>query len=697
MSRVTPGFRNASPLAEPDPFRSDRRGALDRHVQHRAMPAGAFPSIWRRGVSHGTGERKSEGTARVKGSAPDGGFATGSQHHGVPTPNRDQHWLDPVAVVGIHARFPGSACETLDEYWQNLIDCRDCVGPPPDDRFWPSNAAGQAEAAGIREGGFIRDVDAFDAAFFGIQEEEARLMDPLQRLALESAWHCVEDAGYRAADLGRDETGVFFAAGKSDYEELLYRDGTAAHAKLATGVATSIVSNRVSFALGLTGPSLAVDTACSGSLAALHLAAQALRNGDCTAAIVGAVNLILHSTLSLSLKEEGALSPECRTKSFDAAGNGYARGEGAASLLLKRLDDAEADGDHIYGLLIGSAISHGGRANWLTAPNAVAQKQLMVKAWRRAGVDPRSVSYIEAHGTGTPLGDAIEFNAISQAYGALTAGQAQDGQPHCRIGSVKANIGHVETASGLAGVIKVLLAMQHGKIPGNPHLTTVNPMCETDGTPFRFVRETEDWQTPRGPDGSAVPRRAAINSFGFGGALGHAVLEERRQTNAGADNQVSSALPVLPLSAKDEAGLRRYAQRLHRFVKSLAESRGETGDRRPHFDDFVYTFQVGRTPFPVRLALVAQDWPSLEDLLARLEAGDEDSDILRKGRAPLPAVAPRDELTESTVRFAQQWVDGEKVDFASLYTRGQRRRVSAPGYPFARSRIWFRSRLQPVA
>ncbi|WP_164749934.1 beta-ketoacyl synthase N-terminal-like domain-containing protein [Nitratireductor alexandrii] len=633
----------------------------------------------------------------MKGTAPDGGFATGSQHHGVPTPNRDQHWLDPVAVVGIHARFPGSACETLDEYWQNLIDCRDCVGPPPDDRFWPANAAGQAEAAGVREGGFIRDVDAFDAAFFGIQEEEARLMDPLQRLALESAWHCVEDAGYRAADLGRDETGVFFAAGKSDYEELLYRDGTAAHAKLATGVATSIVSNRVSFALGLTGPSLAVDTACSGSLAALHLAAQALRNGDCTAAIVGAVNLILHSTLSLSLKEEGALSPECRTKSFDAAGNGYARGEGAASLLLKRLDDAEADGDHIYGLLIGSAISHGGRANWLTAPNAVAQKQLMVKAWRRAGVDPRSVSYIEAHGTGTPLGDAIEFNAISQAYGALTAGQAQDGQPHCRIGSVKANIGHVETASGLAGVIKVLLAMQHGKIPGNPHLTTVNPMCETDGTPFRFVRETEDWQTPRGPDGSAVPRRAAINSFGFGGALGHAVLEERRQTNAGADNQVSSALPVLPLSAKDEAGLRRYAQRLHRFVKSLAESRGETGDRRPHFDDFVYTFQVGRTPFPVRLALVAQDWPSLEDLLARLEAGDEDSDILRKGRAPLPAVAPRDELTESTVRFAQQWVDGEKVDFASLYTRGQRRRVSAPGYPFARSRIWFRSRLQPVA
>ena len=309
----------------------------------------------------------------------------GTQHDQPPTP-AEQHWREPIAIVGMDGRLPDSP--TLSDYWDNLAACRSCVGPV----LMVSTLTSTRRQPGIAEGGFIEEMDAFDAAFFGISLDEARLMDPLQRLALESAWHCVEDAGYRAADLARGQTGVFFATGKSDYEELLYRNDVAPDKELATGVASAIVANRISFALGLTGPSLAIDAACSGSLAALHAAAQAIRAGDCTSALVGAANLILSPTLSRSLRAEGALSPDCRTRSFDAAANGYARGEGVVTLLLKKHSQALADGDNIHGLLIGSAISHGGRANWLTAPNPTAQKELMTTAWRRAGIDPRTLT-----------------------------------------------------------------------------------------------------------------------------------------------------------------------------------------------------------------------------------------------------------------------------------------------------------------
>lgn len=607
----------------------------------------------------------------------------GTQHGQLPNP-AEQHWREPIAIVGMDGRLPGS--RTLADYWDNLAACRVSVGPVPDG-FDPEQAA--RRQPGVAEGGFIEDMDAFDAAFFGISLDEARLMDPLQRLALESAWRCVEDAGYRAADLSHGQTGVFFATGKSDYEELLYRNDIAPDKELATGVASAIVANRISFALGLTGPSLAIDSACSGSLAALHAAAQAIRAGDCDSALVGAANLILSPTLSHSLRAEGALSPDCRTKSFDAAGNGYARGEGVVTLLLKKHSQALADGDNIHGLLIGSAISHGGRANWLTAPNPTAQKELIATAWRRAGIDPRTLTYIEAHGTGTALGDPIEFNAIRLAHEEL-AGRGGSVAYRCGIGSAKSNIGHLEAASGLAGIVKVLLAMKHACLPGNPQLRTVNPMCKTQGTPFHFVQRTEPWPRLHDRDGTPLPFRAGVSAFGFGGAYGHVVIEEnlpaRRQSAQPTD--IAPVLPILPISARDSDALTRMADRLLLHVQHALD-----GGAQPDLEDFLYTFQVGRTPLRVRVAILARDWQGVVASLANFVAGRDDPDVVARSGMTGPVV--RDEMEELSFRFAREWVSAAKVDFAGLYGPGQRHRVSAPGYSFARTRFWFTDAKMP--
>ena len=592
----------------------------------------------------------------------------------------EQHWQEPIAIIGMHGRLPGS--RTLVDYWDNLAAGRDCVGPLSAS---PTLDRAAQRHPGIAEGGFIEDMDAFDAAFFGISSDEARLMDPLQRLALESAWHCIEDAGYRAADLARGQTGVFLATGKSDYEELLYRNDIAPDKELATGVAGAVIANRISFSLGMTGPSLAIDSACSGSLAAVHVAAQAIRAGDCTSALVGAANLILSPTLSRSLDAEGALSPDCRTKSFDAAGNGYARGEGVITLLLKKHVQALADGDNIHGLLIGSAISHGGRANWLTAPNPMAQKQLIATAWRRAGIDPRTLTYIEAHGTGTSLGDPMEFNSIRLAYEEL-AGRSENTSHRCGIGSAKTNIGHLEAASGLAGVVKVLLAMKHACLPGNPHLRTVNPMCKTHDTPFHFVEATEPWPRLRDSGGTPLPFRAGVSAFGFGGAYGHVVIEEHfHRQNPEANDVAAAVIPILPMSARDGEALKRVAGRLLQHVQH--ELNSATGDAQQDLQDFLYTFQVGRTPLPVRAAILVRDWHGLAGSLANFVAGREDADVIAEPGTLSPAT--RNEMEELSFRFAHEWVNLAKVDFASFYSPGQRRRVSAPGYPFSRTRFWF--------
>ncbi len=617
-----------------------------------------------------------------------------------------EKWVEPLAVVGVHARVPGA--ETLNTFWKNLFFRKDSIGVVPDDRWdWRSHFGDAMEVnkTSVREAGFISNIDKFDARFFSISPREAKLMDPQQRLVLESVWHCIEDAGYRAADLAESNTGVFVAVSKSDYEELLYRQGIDIDANTGTGVAASIIANRISYVFDLRGPSMPIDTACSGSFMALHIAAQALRNNDCKMAIVAGVHVMLTPTLTISFDKAGMLSPDCRSKAFDASANGYARGEGVVSFLVKKLGDAERDRDQIYGLIKASAINHGGRSSSLTAPNAMAQKELIKSAIKRADVPPSTVTYIEAHGTGTQLGDPIEFDGIRLAYEELASSlPGVPSAPHsCAIGSVKANIGHLEAAAGLAGILKVLLAMRQGILPGNPHLREVNPFCKSDGSPFRFLKETEHWTQSRDSEGNAIPRRAGVSSFGFGGAYGHVILEEYIPAKqAGLDTAPSAlVLPVLPLSAKNEETLLEYVREVLKFIQQQIDREKMKGASEDpsllktgtDIDDFLYLFQSGRMQFSCRVAVCGRTWEELERaLIAVLSDGVVSGSIVKPNRRPIHESV--DELDQLTAELASRWTENGDIEFRTFYEGGQRRRVSAPTYPFARTRFWFDSGAQ---
>ncbi|WP_282108469.1 SDR family NAD(P)-dependent oxidoreductase [Streptomyces sp. B93] len=405
-----------------------------------------------------------------------------------PAPPAAEPADEPIAVVGMAGRFPGSP--DLDAYWANLVAGRDLVDDVPQDRFdWRDihgDPAEDPQRVPSRWGGFLDGVDRFDADFFRISPREARTMDPQHRLFLQAVWHAIEDAGHDPASLEGSRTGVFVGVGSSEYAQLLIGRGVEIDGQAATGNAHSVLANRVSFLLGLHGPSEPVDTACSSSLTAVHRAVQAIRAGECEAAVAGGVNVILSPTGYLAFGKSGMLSPDGRCKTFDHRADGYVRGEGVAAVLLKPLGRALADGDHVHALIRGTAVNHGGRANSLTAPNPQAQTDVIVRAHRAAGVTADTVTYVEAHGTGTALGDPIEVNGLVDAFRELGA----DGRTgYCALGSVKTNVGHLETAAGIAGLIKVIKALQHRTLPPSLHLRRVNPLIDLTTTPFRLVDE----------------------------------------------------------------------------------------------------------------------------------------------------------------------------------------------------------------
>ncbi|MCK5665811.1 MAG: polyketide synthase, partial [Thiotrichaceae bacterium] len=380
-------------------------------------------------------------------------------------------------------------------------------------------------------------------------------MDPQQRLFLETVWKTIEDAGYKASDLSGTKTGIFVGVASNDYYELLKENVPNIEAHTSTGIAHSILANRISYLLNLHGPSEPIDTACSSSLIAIHQAVQAIRNGTCSMAIAGGVNVILTPTLTLSFSKAGMLSEDGRCKTFDKQANGYVRGEGVGAILLKPLNQAQVDGDTIYAVIKGTAKNHGGHATSLTAPNPNAQAQLLTDAYEEAKIDPSTVSYIEAHGTGTSLGDPIEINALKNAFTELykKSGISLTDKPSCGIGSVKTNIGHLETAAGIAGILKVILAIKHKKLPGLLHFQELNPYIELQNSPFYIVDKTRPWTPLTDNNGQIIPRRAGVSSFGFGGANAHIVLEEYI-------NPTQSTLPehtsqLIILSAKNKERL----------------------------------------------------------------------------------------------------------------------------------------------
>ncbi len=494
--------------------------------------------------------------------------------------NRDdgnslQNKTEGVAIIGMSGRFPGSP--DLITFWKNLEANKDLITEIPQERwdwqeYW-GDSAKEANKTKARWGGFIEDMDKFDPLFFNISPREAKLMDPQQRIFLQCVWEAIEDAGYRALDLSGTKTGVFAGVSTSDYAEILKDNSDEVYAQTSTGTVHSLLSNRISFLLNIHGSSESIDTACSSSLVAINRAVEGIQNGAIDMAICGGVNALLSPTYTISFSKAGMLSDDGRCKTFDKSANGYVRGEGVGAILLKSLSKAKNDSDHIYGVIKGSAENHGGRANSLTAPNPTAQKELLITAYQKAGFDPSSVGYIEAHGTGTELGDPIEINGLKWAFEELYKINEIPQPKHatCALGSAKTNIGHLEAGSGIAGVIKVLLAMKHGKLPGNAHLKEQNPYIDLKGSSFYLLRQTEEWKRKIDQNGSVLPRRAGVSSFGFGGTNAHIVIEEyipevaeQQSTPLMVDNRKQA---IIPLSAKNDEQLKVYAEKLIKFLR----------------------------------------------------------------------------------------------------------------------------------
>ncbi len=508
-----------------------------------------------------------------------------------------------VAIIGLGCRFPGA--ESPAAFWRLLCEGRDAITPVPAGRWDP--AAGDAPAWG----GFLGGIDSFDAEFFGIAPREADLMDPQQRLLLEVAYEALEDAGIVPRSLAGTRAGVFVGISTNDYGRLLARVAAGTEAHAGTGNAVSIAANRISYLLDLRGPSLALDTACSSSLVAVHHAVRSLRAGESSLALVGGVNLLLAPDLTTTFARAGMLAPDGRCKTFDATADGYVRGEGCGVVVLKRLADARRDGDRVLAVIRGSAINQDGRSNGLTAPNGPAQQAVVRAALQDAGVAPAAVGCVEAHGTGTSLGDPIEANALRDV---LLEGRGA-AQP-CWLGSVKTNLGHLEAAAGIAGLIKLVLALRHETIPPHLHLRSLNPLIQFAGTPLAIATAATSW---RGPG-----RVAGVSSFGFGGTNAHVIVGEAPTLAAVA----APARPehVLVLSARTRPALRALAAR-------YAEHCAAAGPGS--WSDLCHAAATQRATYAHRLAVPSQAIPAL----AEFAAGGSPAGLLAGEAAEPPRVA----------------------------------------------------------
>ncbi|WP_306192441.1 SDR family NAD(P)-dependent oxidoreductase [Streptomyces sp. MK5] len=538
-------------------------------------------------------------TARRRPAVTAGPTSTGTAPAPVSAdPSDEARAQEPVAIVGMAGRFPGA--DSVDELWELLRDGRDTVGRVPADR-WSSadlHDTDPLKAGKITsdQGGFLSDIARFDAAFFGVPAREAESLDPQQRLLLAASWHALEDGGIDPKSLKGTRTGVFVGITNSDYARLLEGAGLEGlDAYFVSGTALNAAAGRIAYTLGLNGPTMAVDTACSSSLTAVHLAVQSLRRHESDQVLAGGVNLITAPSCSVAVTRAHMLSPDGRCKTFSQDANGFVRAEGCGVLVLKRLSDARRDGDRVLAVIHGSAVNQDGASSGLTVPSGTAQEAVIAAAIADAGVAPQDISYLEAHGTGTSLGDPIELNA---AWSVLGQGRKSGNPLH--IGSIKSNIGHCESASGIAGIFKTVLALRNGKLPASLHCETLNPHVPWDDMNMRVVDVLTPWRVRDGQ------RLAGVSSFGFSGTNAHVVLGEA---------PAPDLPPVLPdegpllmaLSAPDAAGFERVARAWQDRAATVADY-AETAA-------LATTSGVGRAHFPVRRALFAETGAALLEQL----------------------------------------------------------------------------------
>lgn len=503
-----------------------------------------------------------------------------------------------IAIIGLGCRFPGDA-NTPEDFWNLLVEARDATGPFPSDRWNPAFNA----AATTDRGAYLQGLDRFDHRFFRLTPVEAERLDPQQRLLLTVSWEAFENAGLDPLRLKGSDTGVFTGISGSDYAQAEARSANLSDIGpyAFSGSATSIASGRLSFFYGFEGPNVALDTACSSALSALHWAVRALRAGECDLALASAVNLILSPEMQVGLSRMNALSPDGCCRTFDAAANGYARGEGCASVVIKRLEDALRDGDPIRAVIKGSAMNHDGASNGLTAPNGRAQEKVIRAALRDAGLAPGDIDYVEAHGTGTALGDPVEVMALAAAYG-----HGRGAEHPLWVGSVKTNVAHLEAAAGMASLCKVVAALQHGTLPPTLHLTQPNPMIPWDRVPVRVVDRVMPW-----PAGSPDrPRRAGLSAFGMSGTNVHLLLEAAPARSAPVPDHPQEPLaPVLvALSARTESALVEAAHRHAAWLRAHPDQ----------LADLARTLACHRARFPVRQSVVGREAAEVAQALERI-------------------------------------------------------------------------------
>jgi len=603
----------------------------------------------------------------------------------------------PIAVVGIGARYPEA--QTLEQLRVIFEEGRDCVREIPSDR-WPLAGFFEPDPVKAAErglsyakwGGFLDRVDCFDPQFFNISPREAITMDPHERLFLEVAWECIEDAGYTRRALLREKkrVGVFVGATFNNYQLLMAEQ--ALRQQRSMYVANSqiySIANRVSYVMNFTGPSFTVDTACSSSLYALHLACESIRSGQAQVALAGGVNLSLHPSKYVTLSHGRYSAIDGRCHSFCEGGTGYVPAEGVGALLLKPLEDAVRNGDQIYGVVLGTAATHAGKTNGYTIPSPASQSLAIEQALEHSGVDPRSITCIEAHGTGTVLGDPIEVDALTEVFRKYT-----NGTGYCALSSAKSNLGHAEAAAGIAGVTKALLQLKHRRLFKNVmHGAGLNPNIDFSKTPFVVQAETTEWRQPI-IDGEPQPRRVGVSSFGAGGANAHVVLEEYLVPEEAHAAQAGLGSPVMVvLSARGSEPLDEQARR-------LLAALGNSPSSPAYLVSMAYTLQVGREPANERLALLASSAAELREKLEHYLARRGEGREWYRGRATngnLGGTAS-DAAAQQAIddwlqvgdheRLLQRWVSGLDIDWQRLYGASPPRRVSLPTYPFARQRLW---------
>jgi myxalamid-type polyketide synthase MxaE and MxaD len=525
---------------------------------------------------------------------------------------------EPIAIIGMACRFPGGA-DTPEAFFRLLEEGMDAITEVPAER-WPISDAPSTdpEARAVRWGAFLQGVDLFDAHFFGISPREAAKMDPQQRLLLEVTWEALESGGQVPDQLVGSRTGVFLGIMNNDYAELSALAGIEQEdAYTTTGNGHCFPAGRLSYTFGFQGPSVAVDTACSSSLVAVHLACQSLRNGESSMALAGGVNLMLAASTTRRYARTQALSPDGRCRAFDASANGFVRGEGCGMVVLKRLSDAERDGDPILAVIRGSAVNQDGRSTGLTTPNVLAQEAMLAQALESARVSASEIGYVETHGTGTPLGDPIEVEALKAVLGA----PREDKLP-CVLGAVKTNVGHLEAAAGVAGLIKAALVLQRGMIPRNNHFRTLNPRIRFDGTPFMIPKANMPWKA------GDKRRVGSVSSFAMSGTNAHLIVEEWPHTEE-EDLTADASAYLLPISARSQEALEALAAA---YAQHLS-----TPDSGPRLRDVVHTASVRRSHHPYRLTVAGGSRQEMADALEAFGRGETPASVMQGQASNSPA------------------------------------------------------------